>query len=64
MRDLSTAAAGEEEGEKGKIGSKFARVARTSMEEQQRARTLQAHQIFARQVNYLLPLNQIFVANW
>ena len=50
MRDLSTAAAGEEEGEIGKLGNKYARVARASLEEQQRVRRLQARQIFARQV--------------
>lgn len=50
MRDLSTAAAGEELGELAKIGTRYARVAKSSSEEQSRARRIQASQIFERQV--------------
>ena len=51
VRDLSTAAAGEEEGgELGVIGSRYARVSKPGHEEQSRARRIQAGQIFERQV--------------
>ena len=58
VRDLSTAAAGEETGELGKIGMRYARLAKSSTEEQTRARQFQASQIFARQASksfYLFP---------
>ena len=50
VRDLSTAAAGDEMGELGKIGTRYARLAKSSSEEQNRARRIQASQIFERQV--------------
>jgi hypothetical protein len=51
VRDLSTAAAGEEEtGELGVIGSRYARVSKPGYEEQNKARRIQAGQIFERQV--------------
>lgn len=52
VRVLSTGAI-EEKGELGKISNKYARQARSSVEEQQRARRIQAGQIFARQVAQL-----------
>ena len=55
VRDLSTAAAGEEEGgELGVIGSRYARVSKPGHEEQSRARRIQAGQIFERQVGISL----------
>lgn len=59
MRDLSTAAAAEEGGELGKIGTRYARLAKSSTEEQSRMRRIQASQIFERQVVFLPPLRLI-----
>ena len=50
VRDLSTAAAGEEDVELGKLGTRYARVAKASSEEQMKARRIAAQQIFERQV--------------
>ena len=50
VRDLSSAAAGEEGGELGKLGLRYARSNRTSADEAHRARKVQAQQIFERQV--------------
>lgn len=50
-------------GELGKIGTRYARVARSSTEELSRARRIQASQIFQRQVKVLLAraLNAVVV---
>jgi len=59
VRDLSTAAAGEEEGgELSVIGSRYARVSKPGSEEQNKARRIQAGQIFERQV--FLPTPHLF----
>ena len=49
VRDLSTAAAGEDDAELGKLGTRYARVAKASSEEQMKARRIAAQQIFERQ---------------